>query len=384
MSICIYLVFDIVSLSSEEITKLRIAMEYKHYVRNIVLTHRVMLKGWPDDIPIEKNIDYCSLANIRLLACKLRSGEIHWAEVGEEELTQFKASVPEARSERRDKGSKRGPYRKRQQDKDEDDSTGSSTRNGSKGKGSRKRKQPASVSDDDDDDDDDDDANNNNNNNDDGTATGRPRLPASRKRKGRAADERSSSAHSSSSTRTRQASSAAQDLTLDAVNAESVARPLDEGAPSDSTSVARPLDAGAPPVSTSFTEPRQVACNVQEAESGSFCLTTNASDKNAWQASDLAVLPGNGLFSNEVGLHPLASSSSLILNGAPEMPAMMQFDNGSLNNFLHMPSSSDQILRLPTPPVFGSQAMEFSHPSDPNSLPYSSPPNLMFPDFMYH
>lgn len=100
-------------------------MEWVNYTQKIVKERGVKLVEWPEDVPISKNIDGLSIPTLQLLVCKLKSGEIHWVEVNEEELRHI---APEQRKRlpRKDKGKKRS---KRAPSNDGEDSNSSSDSN---------------------------------------------------------------------------------------------------------------------------------------------------------------------------------------------------------------------------------------------------------------
>lgn len=90
-------------------------MEWVKYTSKIVKGHGVKLQSWPDDIPIGNHFDGLSVPSLQSLTCNMKSDEIHWASINEEE-PRFLDGDGLAASElavRSDKGKKRGPKGKR-------------------------------------------------------------------------------------------------------------------------------------------------------------------------------------------------------------------------------------------------------------------------------
>jgi hypothetical protein len=98
-------------------------MEWKHYWRNVVQRHRVMIEGWPENIPFRNLSDGCSsLTDLETLRRKWCSGSIYWKQITEHELDGMdrdrdariergEEEAPAPRRRRSDYGKKR-PRRK--------------------------------------------------------------------------------------------------------------------------------------------------------------------------------------------------------------------------------------------------------------------------------
>ncbi|KAF8344861.1 hypothetical protein F5887DRAFT_841822, partial [Amanita rubescens] len=90
-------------------------MEWKHYWRKVVAYHKVMIEGWPDNIPF-KNLSEASsaLPELKKLLEQWQDGRIHWKHLTDDEaervVAEHKAQgkVPEvARRTQSDRGKKR-------------------------------------------------------------------------------------------------------------------------------------------------------------------------------------------------------------------------------------------------------------------------------------
>ncbi|KAF8130812.1 hypothetical protein EV363DRAFT_1138899, partial [Boletus edulis] len=93
-------------------------MQWKYYFRNVVMRHKVMIKGWPSTIPFANLSDMSSsYSQLEMLLRKWESGAISWEVVSDEELEtlreerniQIEAGEIEdpSRRPRADKGTKR-------------------------------------------------------------------------------------------------------------------------------------------------------------------------------------------------------------------------------------------------------------------------------------
>lgn len=65
-------------------------MEYKLYHENVIRRHRVMLMGWPQNMPF-KNLSECSssLQELQGLLERLLNGETYWKTITDDELDQL-------------------------------------------------------------------------------------------------------------------------------------------------------------------------------------------------------------------------------------------------------------------------------------------------------
>ncbi|KAF8436345.1 hypothetical protein L210DRAFT_3648115 [Boletus edulis BED1] len=62
-------------------------MQWKYYFRNVVMRHKVMIKGWPSTIPFANLSDMSSsYSQLEMLLQKWESGAISWEVVSDEEL----------------------------------------------------------------------------------------------------------------------------------------------------------------------------------------------------------------------------------------------------------------------------------------------------------
>ncbi|KAF8158743.1 hypothetical protein K438DRAFT_1942563 [Mycena galopus ATCC 62051] len=98
----------------------KLLMDYVNYLVVIVHGLGVRLAGWPETIAMV-HLSKLSADDTRIIRAKLRSGAIKWVVLTKRERTAVAKEVDELREqgplrpqkERSDKGSKRGPYRKR-------------------------------------------------------------------------------------------------------------------------------------------------------------------------------------------------------------------------------------------------------------------------------
>jgi hypothetical protein len=94
-------------------------MEWKHYWRNIVQRHQVVMEGWPSNIPFRNLSDASSsLSDLESLLRDWRSGKIHWKQITNRELQDLEqdrdiqiqngeVDLPSGRRRRSDYGTKR-------------------------------------------------------------------------------------------------------------------------------------------------------------------------------------------------------------------------------------------------------------------------------------
>ena len=90
-------------------------MEWKHYWRKVVAHHKVVIEGWPDNIPFKNLSEACSaLHELKSLLEKWQDGRIHWKKLTDDEAERLfeehraKGKVPEVtRRTRSDHGKKR-------------------------------------------------------------------------------------------------------------------------------------------------------------------------------------------------------------------------------------------------------------------------------------
>jgi hypothetical protein len=93
-------------------------MEWKHYWRNVVKRYKVVIEGWPNNIPFRNLSDASSsLPDLETLLRKWRSGKIFWKVVTDNELKELDSNrdtqiesgdleVPAPRRRRSDYGRK--------------------------------------------------------------------------------------------------------------------------------------------------------------------------------------------------------------------------------------------------------------------------------------
>lgn len=338
-------------------------MEYKRYVPNIVLAHKVLLRGWPADMPIEKNIDNLSVQNLKGLLAKLRSKEIHWSDASEEELRHIKETTPiQQRAKRCDIGVKRGSHKPTQQPT-----------------------VPTPVSDDNNGDD-----NNDNNDNDANVNSNRPQ-----KRKRHPANDgnnitnvnngnvRSKKAHKQSKQLERSA------LVNDGYSDDNNHNNIESTAPVRQSRKAKGRSTGVQLPSACLSSMQSGSCPVESsglvANTDLACLTVNA-------AANAAARPAepSGLIANtdlvRLTVNAAASSSAPISHTLCNLAPSMQYGIGSLRDSLDFPQvdfnapTDDGFLRLPTP--LPNQQRELGNHyifDSMSSLPESS---LMFPNFL--
>lgn len=96
-------------------------MEWKNYVEKIVLAHRVRLEGWPSEFPLDKNIDNISVKNLQSIVSKVKSEQIRWIQISEDEAREIAGKAPSRpeRATRKDKDKPRGSYLKRKRSSDD-------------------------------------------------------------------------------------------------------------------------------------------------------------------------------------------------------------------------------------------------------------------------
>lgn len=335
-------------------------MEYKRYVPKIVLAHKVLLRGWPADMPIEKNIDNLSVQNLKGLLAKLRSKEIHWSDASEEELRHIKETTPiQQRAKRCDIGMKRGSRKPAQQPTPvSDDNNGNNE-------------------DDDDDDDDDDDANVNSN---------RPQ-----KRKQHPANDgndinnvnngnvRSKKAHKRNKQHPVPVNNGdSDDDNRNNIESTAPVRQLRKGK-GRSTGVQLPSACSSSMQSKS--RPQAAESSGLVANTDLVCLTANAA---ACPAESGGLVANTDLV--RLTVDAAASSSDPISHTLFNLAPSMQYGIGSLRNALDFPQvdfntpTDDGFLRLPTP--LPDQQRDFGNHyifDSVSSLPDSS---LMFPNFL--
>jgi hypothetical protein len=65
-------------------------MQWKLYWRNVVRRYRVIIEGWPDELPFKNLSDVSSsFADLESLLRKWRSGVVHWRKISDEEFTEM-------------------------------------------------------------------------------------------------------------------------------------------------------------------------------------------------------------------------------------------------------------------------------------------------------
>lgn len=102
-----------------------VRMQWKHYWRNVVRRHHVLIEGWPTKVPF-KNLSETSssITDLEDLLRSLRSGNIHWRELSDEEFERVDAErevelekgniqEPTPRHRRSDRGKKRSKCQSR-------------------------------------------------------------------------------------------------------------------------------------------------------------------------------------------------------------------------------------------------------------------------------
>ena len=94
-------------------------MRWKFYWRDVVERYRVVIKGWPDNIPFANlSVVSSGVPALETLLRKLESGAIYWQSISEEEFADLTkqrntdiengvVAVPDSRKQRSDKGTKR-------------------------------------------------------------------------------------------------------------------------------------------------------------------------------------------------------------------------------------------------------------------------------------
>ena len=94
-------------------------MRWKFYWRDVVERYRVVIKGWPNNIPFANlSVVSSGVPTLETLLRKLESGAIHWQSISEEEYEDLNkqriidiengvVAVPDSCKKRSDKGTKR-------------------------------------------------------------------------------------------------------------------------------------------------------------------------------------------------------------------------------------------------------------------------------------